>query len=285
MSLIDFILNVAGVLLWLNWRAIRFDPFARATPATLAGTLRRAEPSKLKRWHFLAALAGFVFARAVFYWQIGPAVNWTPRLDLVVVTLAFRGNAFVPVLLFSLLSFVLTLAVFYFWLLALAVINRRVLEPDPFQKMVLLQLGRLARWPRFAQAIVPLFTVAALWIALHPALVQAGVVNRTQSNLHLAEQGLLVGAGMYLSLKFLLPAFLFLHLVASYVYLGNSPLWDFVNLTARNTLAPLNRLPLRIGRVDFAPLVGICLILLLLHGLPNLILNQLDRNNLTIWPQ
>jgi hypothetical protein len=44
MALIDFILNVAALLLWLSWRAIRLDPFIRATPATLAGTLRRAEP-------------------------------------------------------------------------------------------------------------------------------------------------------------------------------------------------------------------------------------------------
>jgi hypothetical protein len=44
-------------------------------------------------------------------------------------------------------------------------------------------------------------------------------------------------------------------------------------------------LPLRWGRVDFAPLVGIILLLLLLHALPNLVLSQLSRRNLTIWPQ
>ena len=39
MGLIDFILNLAGVLLWLGWRSIRFDPLGRSTPATLVGTL------------------------------------------------------------------------------------------------------------------------------------------------------------------------------------------------------------------------------------------------------
>jgi len=38
MSLINFILDIAGLLLWLSWRSIRFDPFTRPTPATLAGT-------------------------------------------------------------------------------------------------------------------------------------------------------------------------------------------------------------------------------------------------------
>src|SRR3974390_1650027 len=77
MGLIDFILNLAGLLLWLNWRAVRLDPLSRATPATLAGTLRRAEAPRLKRWHFLAALGGLLLLRAVLYWQIGSAVNWT----------------------------------------------------------------------------------------------------------------------------------------------------------------------------------------------------------------
>ena len=71
----------------------------------------------------------------------------------------------------------------------------------------------------------------------------------------------------------------FLHLVASYVYLGANPLWDFVGATARNLLAPLRRLPLRIARFDFAPVAGVVLIFLLLHWLPNLILGAMARNN------
>ena len=86
---IDFILNVAGLLLWLNWRSVRMDPFTRGIPATLAGTVRRAEPMRLQRWHFLAALGILLFFRAVLYQAIGPAADWTPRLNLVVVHLAF----------------------------------------------------------------------------------------------------------------------------------------------------------------------------------------------------
>ncbi len=46
MGLIDFILNLAGLLLWLNWRAAKADPLGKSKPATLIGTLRRAEPGK-----------------------------------------------------------------------------------------------------------------------------------------------------------------------------------------------------------------------------------------------
>src|SRR5262245_45128907 len=122
MGLIDFtyfILNIAGLLLWLNWRSVRLDPFTRTTPATLTGTIRRAEPLKFKRWHFLAALIALIFVRALFYQQVGPAMNWTPKLNLVFVAPAFRVNVFAHELLFSALSFIRALLVFYCWLLAI----------------------------------------------------------------------------------------------------------------------------------------------------------------------
>ena len=95
MGLIDFILNLAGLLLWLNWRSIRFDPLGRRTPATLIGTLRRAEPPRLQRWHLLAALGGLLLLRALLYWQIGSGVGWAAgKLDLGVITPFFLSNSF-----------------------------------------------------------------------------------------------------------------------------------------------------------------------------------------------
>src|SRR6185369_15814235 len=113
MSLIDFILNLAGLLLWLNWRAVRFDPLAKTTPATLMGTLRRAEPSRFRRWHLLAALAGLLLLRA---------------------------------LLFSLCSFGFAMAVFFLWLLFLSLLKPPGGEDDSLQRLVRLQLGRLYKW-------------------------------------------------------------------------------------------------------------------------------------------
>ena len=142
---------------------------------------------------------------------------------------------------------------------------------------------RAGRW--LLQLLLPLLLVTGLWIALHPLLVQLEITSRVRSNAHLVEQGLLIGIALYLTLQYLLPVFLLLHLVASYVYLGSNPLWDFVGATARNLLAPLRWLPLRIARFDFAPLVGVLLILFLLHWLPNLILGELAENNVSLWPQ
>src|SRR5262245_23788161 len=113
MGLIDFILNLAALLLWLTWRSVPFDPLVKSSPASLAGTLRRAAPRRWQRWHFLPALAALLFFRALLYWQIGPAVNWTPNLRLGAIALSFRCDFFDRMLLFSLFSFAATLAVFY----------------------------------------------------------------------------------------------------------------------------------------------------------------------------
>jgi uncharacterized protein YggT (Ycf19 family) len=285
MGLIDVILNLAGVLLWLSWRSLRFDPLVITSPATLVGTLRRAEPQRLRGWQLLTGLAVLLLLRAVLYRQLGPAANWTPRLNLYFVVLAFRSDLWLPVTTYSVLSFARMLIVCYFWLLALAMINRRNAEPDPLLKMLRSQLGPAARWPWLVQLLLPFLLVIALWIALHPWLVHLEITNRARSNAHLAEQGILVGTALYFSLQYVLPVFLLLHLVSSYVYLGASPLWDFVGATARNLLAPLRQLPLRIARFDFTPVAGVILILALLHWLPNFILGQIAQHRVSPWPQ
>jgi len=285
MGLIDSILNLAGVLLWLGWRSNRLDPLVKATPATLIGTLRRAEPQRLKGWQLLVALMALLVLRGLLYQQIGPEAEWTPKLNLFVVVLPFRGNLFLPALLFSVLSFLRLLIICYFWLLALAVINGRSAPSDPMLKLVRQHLGPVARWPRLLQACLPLLAVAGLWMALHPLLVQLGSAGRVRSLAQLAGQGFLVGGTLYLSLQYVLPVFLLLYLIADYVYLGANPLWEFVRITARNILAPLDRLPLRVARFDFAPLVGVVLILLLLHWVPSLIVGRMAQANVNLWPQ
>jgi len=153
------------------------------------------------------------------------------------------------------------------------------------QKLLRSHLGPLGRWPWWVQSLLPLVLVAGLWTALHPILVSLNVTGPVQSPTHLLEQGLLVGAGLYLSLKYLLPVFLLLHLIGTYVYLGHNPLWGFVSTTARNILAPLRRLPLRYAMVDFAPLAGAVLIFLLLHVLPVHGLPWLEKQyHLKLWP-
>jgi len=260
MGYVDFILNLACLLLWLNWRALRFDPIGKRKPATLLGTLRRVEPPRLRHWHLLAAIGGLLLVRAGFYWQIGLVSKpvWAGTLDLGITAPSFLSNSFGRMCLFSTLSFGLTLAVFYLWLLLLSLLA----GPEPVHGLVRMQLGALDRRPRWVKLLLPLIGTALLWWFASWVLEWDGIIPGPISIAHRVAQSLLIGLGSYLIWKYVIGVLLALHLLNSYVYFGRHPFWNYVNATARTLLEPLRRVPLRAGRVDFAPIVGIAVVFL-----------------------
>jgi uncharacterized protein YggT (Ycf19 family) len=262
MAIVDFILNLAGLLLWLNWRSIRLDPLGKRTPATLIGTLRRAEPKRLRRWHLLAALGGLLLLRALFYWQIGSAFKpvWAGKLDLDVTTLFFRSDSFSRILLFSISSFALTLAVFYLWLLLLSILAGP--EPPSFHRLVRMQLGRFDGWPRGVKLLLPLIVTAVFWWLAAWLFAWLQIIPHPVSTAHRIEAALIVGLNSYLVWKYLIGALLALHLLNSYIYFGKHPFWSYVNAEARTLLSPLRAVPLQAGKVDFAPVAGLALVFL-----------------------
>ena len=70
----------------------------------------------------------------------------------------------------------------------------------------------------------------------------------------------MLGLSTYLVWKYVVCAVLGLHLLNTYVYLGKHPLWYFINTSANRLLILLKSIPLRIGKVDFAPVVEIALV-------------------------
>jgi len=259
-DLIDLLLNLACLLLWFSWRSMRLDPLSRTSAATLVGTLRQAEPRRSKSWYFLAALPLVLLARALIYWQIGAAVNWMARLQLVSITLTFRSDFISRMILFSFLSFALVLAIFYFWLLFLSLVNGMASD-DPVQKIVSAQLGAVDRWPWPIKLLMPLLLVGFLWLALNPLLVWLDLIPRPLSIAARLGQAALVGLAPYLTWKYLIAGLLALYLLSSYLYFGNHPLWTFVSVTGGRLLAPLRWARLRAGKIDFTPVLGIVLIL------------------------
>ena len=154
------------------------------------------------------------------------------------------------------------LGAFYLWLILLSAVNARVPDADPLQRLVRAHLGVVERCPRFIKWFLPLLLAGLAFLALHPLLARLGVIPAMKNRNHLLEQAAVIGLGSYLTWKYLIVGVLLLHLLNSYVYLGNSPLWAFINATAHGLLAPLSWLPLRVGRVDFGPPLAIVLTLL-----------------------
>ena len=268
MSLIDFILNLVALLLWFNWRTARFDPLAGSTPTTLAGTLRRAgKKTPFKNYYLLFAIAALFFLRAAFYWQIGAAVRWTGTVDVTVVSIPFHSDQFKfkRMLLFSVYSFGVALTVFHLWLLLLSILKSTTNNSDSLRQLLRAHLGRVETWPGWLKAVLPVIILTpAWWLASWP-LTYAGLLPNPASALNRLQQSLLVGVGSYLCWKYLIAGVLGLYFVSSYVYFGRHPFWQHLNGIGRQLLAPLQRLPLRIGRVDFAPIVGIAMVILFAH--------------------
>jgi len=100
MTFIDAILNFAGLLLWVSWRSLSFDPLVKQKPPALVSTVKRTESRFLSRWHFLAALVALLALRGLVYWQIGSAVDWVPSLKLGAISISFRSDVPGRILLF-----------------------------------------------------------------------------------------------------------------------------------------------------------------------------------------
>ena len=179
----------------------------------------------------------------------------------------FRSEYLHLMLAYSLLSFGVTLAVFYSWLLLLSLLDHSAPAGDGLHKLARLHLGVAGRAPFYLRLALPLLVGAVCWLVLTEPLVWLGSLPRPHSFAHRAEQAVLIGLSAYLCWKALIVAVLVLHLLHSYVYLGRSPVWAFVTTIARQLLRPLEGLPLRAGRADFAPLVGVALTFFLFQAL------------------
>lgn len=278
MSLIDFILNLAALLLWFNWRAARVDPLALATPSTLAGTLRRAGKSTFTSWHLPAVIGGLILVRAIFYWLIGDAVKWVGLLDVGVISVPFRSDRFGRMLLYSILSFGVVLAVFFIWAVILSCLQPATADANSLRGLLRSQLGRVERWPWGIKLLLPFLVISVLWWLVSWPLTYWELLPPSVSLGQRTGQAALVGIGSYLAGKFLIVGALALNLVSSYVFFGRHPFWPQLEEIARRLLVPLRFLPLRIGRFDFAPLLGIALVLLFAYGAENGIKSSLRRD-------
>ena len=257
MSLIDFILNLAGLLLWLNWRAA--EPIMVAPAVNTSGALpQRVRPPRSRWWYFVGLIL-LLAGRALFYWQAAGALHWQPGIHFSSYWLAFRTDFPGRMMLYSFFSFAATVGFFYLCLLLISSVNGPAAETDGTQRFVRLHLGRLDRWPGPVKLLLPLVAMTVFWCSFNPLLLQIDMVPKVSLG-QLLTQGALIGLAGYLTLKFLVVGFLAVYVLNSHIYLGESSFLKFVNTTATALLRPLRWLPLRIGRVDLAPLVGVALV-------------------------
>ena len=270
MEIVNLILNVAGVLLWINW-LISPANASLGVPTTLLGTLRRAEQTNIRRWYVLALLPALLTIRAWAYWELSAANPWVPALNFEVFSVPFRTDIFKRAFSFSVLSFLLALALFCSWLLLLSVLNPRPTTPDPFGRFVRVLLGPIARFPRWLQVLLPLLIAVPVWLGVSYLLEWMRITPTPAHVWHRLEQGALIGLSSFLTWSHVLAVLLLLQFINTYVHLGEHPLWSYVNALTRTLLQPFRVIPMRFGKVDFTPLVALALIYLLSGGAERLL--------------
>lgn len=254
------LLNLAALLLWVRWRQESLQS-RRPVGRALLSTLKKAGTAPVYRWTTPGLLAGLLLVRAVGYWQMGVGLRWTPSVDLGAIVLPFRSDLPGRMVVFSIGSFGVFLGAFYLWLLLLSAVNRRLPDTDPWQNWVRAQLGWAERLPTALKWLAPGLGAALVWMGLGPLLSRLGWQIPARDVSHLVQQAGVIGLAAFLVWKPLLVGVLLVHLITSYVFVGHAPFWSFVNVTARHLLKPLARVPLRLGRIDLAPVVGIALVL------------------------
>ena len=265
MWLIDLILDLLCLLLWISWRVASAAPDDVPWQRTLLRTLRRAAPRGRLHWAYPLALIAMLVLRGFLYFQMGPALHWVPQLDLDLLAVPFRSDRLGRMMIFSLLGFAQWLGGFHLWLLLLSALARRVPEANSLRHFIQVNLSWLDRLPGFIKLLLPLPVVTLLWAGVAWCLEHLGLMPPPVSAAQVFAHGGVLALDCLLLWQYPLAAILLLYLVHSYVFLGNSPFWEFIEGTGQTLLAPLRRLPLRLGKLDIAPLVALVSVFLIAH--------------------
>lgn len=271
MPVIDFLLNLAGLLMWLSWCGV--GAAAPSGPAgTLLGNLRSAEGRTPRRWSYLAALVGLLFVRALFYRQIGPSLGWHPTWNAGVVGIPFRSDLLGRMLAYSVLSFGWFLFVGYGWMVFIAAVNHPPHDRDGVTRVIRRHLGGLASLPAPLLLLLPELVLGLAWLGIGSWVAHAGLIPAARDWGHLGQQAVVVGLGAVLGWRWLLTLVCLLHLLANYVYFGRHAFWEFIQRTGERLARPVAWA--RWGRLDLSPLLVVMLVwtaaLLLAGGWPGM---------------
>src|SRR5690349_18226407 len=146
MSVIHWILDIAALLLWIDWRSGRVVAIKTGqVTISITNSIRETEKSRFRGLGSLAGLILLLLARPFIYWSLGSSLEWTPRINLLALSIPWRTDLLGQLFIFSFLSFGCTLGVFYSWLLLLSSVNTDIAENDLVHRFIKFQLGWAAK--------------------------------------------------------------------------------------------------------------------------------------------
>jgi uncharacterized protein YggT (Ycf19 family) len=265
MGFLDLILNITAVFLWINWRMRVVASGSKYRVPEWGVSSRPVYRPRMKSWKPLLFLLLILLGRPFLYWEIGTAANWTPMLKLGAVSIPFRPDQLVAIHLFSWASFIQVLLSVYICLILLGIFGKGIhgSENNFVHRTVQLLVGFLESWPVLFRAALPGVVAAPLWFILCAALEWAHIIPGQESWKNVFHESLVVGLCAYLPWCHLLAGLVLIYFLNSYIYMGPSPLWNYLHNITRKALAPLYLLPLQISKIDFTPVAAMAIIFLI----------------------
>lgn len=255
MALLNLLLDLVALVLLLTGLGIGArTPVRRA--GTLLGSLTLAEGSRARRWPLFGSLVALLALRPLLYAPLAEVTGWVPAWNPTPATVPFRADFARRLLAFSVLSFGWTLFQFLTWIFFAAVLARGTREPSAWSRFFNDMLGPLSRLPSVLMILVPTVVAGLIWMAASVPLHWMDLLPAVHSWKQLASQAALIGAGVWISVGWMLCGLLLLRLINTYVYLGTHPFWDFVHQVGGVALRPLEWMPARIGKLDLTALIG-----------------------------
>ena len=251
MSLVDLLLNLTALLMWVSWRGIS-GLEAAGTAGTILGNLRPAERRSAPRLGYLGGLILLLMVRALIYRQVGPALYWHPGWSVNAVGLVFRSDSLLRMLAYSWLSFGWLLLTWYTWMVGILVINRPPRDRDGVTRAIRRQMGWMGGWPAWALAVWPMVMAGLGWALIGWLASESRLMPTLTDGRHLLQQSLVVGLSQVCVLRWAAAVILILHLLNLYVYLGNNPVWEFVQQTGERLSRPFAIF--RFGQLDLSPI-------------------------------
>lgn len=257
MHWLDWMTDLVGLMLWLSWRGFGSGPLSSRPALTLVSNLRPADRGHSRRTPLaLPALALLLLARAALHHSFSPnfaeAIPWS----LGAVTVVFRSDLWLRILAHSFLSWAGLLIQAYVCLAFLATLRRSEADTDPITQSLRVELGWMARWPWGLSMIPFLGVLGLLWFLVSPALVSVGLAPVRVSSTHALQQAAVVALGGLAFLKWPMVLLCLMRFLLDHVYLGTMPVWDYLHATGGRLSDWAGRLPLKWGRIDFAPLAA-----------------------------
>jgi hypothetical protein len=254
MSFVNFLLDLAAVVLWLSFRGVGGAPSRPA--GTLLGNLRPVEPEQKRSWYALLGLAAILLLRPLFLSPIAGSVDATPSWSPGPVVLVFRSDSWMRLYLYSGVTFFWTWLIFFAHAVLLGVCIRGLSELKGLQDLVVSMVGPIGRWPWYVSLPIPMLLGAVGWFGMSRLFFELGVMPQSKADWHIALQCLSIGLSVWIPCRWVIAGVLLYRMLYGYVYLGEHPVWGFLDVVGRRLQTPISWIPLRLGQMDFGALLA-----------------------------